>query len=106
MPPRLQPVYLGDDVPLVINYADPDTGDPVDPDDVDGDGTPDANVTITGPDGTVVIDSVAMTHNATGEFEYVWDTAVDAAGDGQYTVEAAADFGGETKHERVTQPVQ
>lgn len=97
MSTRLSRQYLGEDVPLVARYEDPETGDPVDPDDTDATAGPDATVTITGPDGTEVVTGAAMTSNAIGELEYVWDTSVDATGTGTYTAEASADFSGETK---------
>ena len=87
-------VYDGEDVPIQISY---DSGE-ADPDDTDGDGTPDAEITITDrSDGTDVISAVGMTHQSTGEFEYVWDTEVDANGPELYEVTVSADFGGETK---------
>lgn len=94
--------YIGEDVPLIARYEDPETGDPVDPDDTDTSGTPNADVTITGPDDTVIVDSAEMSSNEVGELEYVWDTSVDANGTGHYTAEASADFDGETKILRMT----
>lgn len=87
---------LGEDVPITITYTD-DTGTAVDPDDLDADGTPDADITITNLSDGVEAVSAAMTNTATGEFEYVWDTAVDAPETGTYRVSVEADFGGETK---------
>lgn len=101
MTPRISSAYLGEDVPLTVTYTDPDTGDPVDPDDTDSDGTPDVTVTITAPDDTEVISAVAMSNPSVGEYEYVWDTSTDASGTGEYTAEVTADFNGETKIERV-----
>lgn len=87
---------VGEDIPLTISYED-SNGDPVDPDDQDSDGTPDADVTIRDEDGTELVTSQAMTHNETGDFEYVWDTSVDADGSGTYEVDVVAEFNGETK---------
>ena len=92
----------GEDVPITITYTD-DTGAAVDPDDQGTDGTPDAEITITDvSDGTDVVGPVGMTHLDVGQFEYVWDTEVDAPGEGGYRVSISADFGGETKIKRST----
>lgn len=92
--------YAGEDLPVRVTYTD-DSGTETDPDDTDADGTPDASVTIVDvSDGTELVSSVAMTHQSTGKFEYVWDTDVDANGEGNYRVEAVAEFGGETKIEK------
>lgn len=92
----IKSAYLGEDVPVEIAYSD-DTG-AIDPDDQDTDDTPDADITISdNSDGTEVISAQAMTHNDVGEFEYVWDTDVDANGAGTYVVEITAEFSGETK---------
>lgn len=98
----IESAYLGEDVPLIARFRNPDdTG--ADPDDQNADAVPDANLTVTAPDGTTeVLTSVAMTHQATGEFEYVWDTAVNGAGIGEYTVEVTAEFSAETKIGRDT----
>lgn len=87
--------WVGEDVPIYITYTD-DAGNAIDPDDQDADGTPDADITIVEEaTDTEVVSAVAMTHNTTGEFEYVWDTA--GAATGTYRVEATAEFGAETK---------
>lgn len=98
----IERAFAGEDVAVSQNYTDPDTGDPVDPDDTGTDGVPDVSVTITDDAGTEHISAVAMTHNGTGDFEYVWDTDVDSAGTGTYTVETSAEFSGETKIDRDT----
>lgn len=90
---------LGEDVPITITYTD-DTGTEADPDDLDADGTPDADITITNLTDGVDAISAAMTHLSTGQFEYIWDTAVDAPGTGTYRVSVETDFGGETKISR------
>lgn len=97
--------YLGEDVPITITYED-DTGTAVDPDDTNADAVPDAVINITAPDDTAAVTDAAMTHTAAGSFEYVWDTAIDAAGAGTYTVEVSAEFGGETKISRNTITLQ
>lgn len=92
----------GEDVPITINYTD-DAGNAVDPDDTGSDGTPDAEVTILDMStDTELISAVAMTHNETGDFEYVWDTATDADGAGSYRISISAEFSGETKISRDT----
>lgn len=98
----IQDAFLGEDVPLTVEYTDPDTGDAVDPDDTDADGTPDASVTISKFDEDIAptVDGAAMTHTAVGTFEYVWDSGVDEDGTGRYVVETSAEFGGETDIER------
>lgn len=101
MTPRIDSAYVGEDVPIKMVFEDPDTGDPVDPDDTDSDGTPDVTLTITGPNGTEHVTDAAMSNPSVGEYEYVWDTATDASGTGEYTAETTADFNGETKIERV-----
>lgn len=87
--------YDGEDVPITILYED-SSGNGVDPDDQGTDGVPDAYITITDDTDTAVVSSVEMTHNAAGDFEYVWDTST-ASGVGEYEVEISADFSGETK---------
>lgn len=106
MAATLSRAYLGEDVPVSIQYTDPDTGDPVDPDDTDADGTPDATVTIVDDAGTEHVTDAAMTHLSVGEFEYVWDTAVDAGSEGTYRVSVAAEFDGATNIERVRLPLR
>lgn len=106
MSARLSDAYLGEDVPVAIQYNDPDTGDAVDPDDTDADGVPDASVTITDDGGTEHVTAAAMSHLSTGEFEYVWDTSVDAGDEGTYEVEVSAEFSGDTKIERVQLPLR
>ena len=103
---RLQARYLGEDVPVRIQYED-GSGTAVDPDDQDGDAVADAYITIRkeGAD-TPLVDSVAMTHIETGVLEYVWDTSVDESGTGMYVVEVSAEFSGETDLERVRLPLQ
>lgn len=88
----LNPAYAGEDVPIIAEFDDGTT----DPDDTTADGTADATITITDADtDTEDVSAVAMTHESTGTFEYVWDTT--AAGAGSYIVEVTAEFGGETK---------
>lgn len=84
--------YLGEDVPIQIEYTD-DTGSAVDPDDT----AVDPEITITDPDDTDVVDATVMDSLEVGEFEYVWDTATDAGGEGRYTIEISADFSSETE---------
>lgn len=93
----IRPATLGEDVPLTIEYVEPGTDTPVDPDDQDTDGVADAEVTVIGPDGTTVIAATAMDSTGTGAFEYVWDTETNGAGTGEYEVRVAAEFNGETK---------
>ena len=103
---RLQARYLGEDVPLRVQYED-GSGTAVDPDDQDTSGDPNAYITIRkeGAD-TPLVDSVDMTYIETGVFEYVWDTSVDESGTGMYVVEVSAEFSGETDLERVRLPLQ
>lgn len=93
---RLASAYVGEDVPLTVSYED-DAGDAVDPDDT----TSDPSVTVvdvpdldSGSESTIV-DGETMASNATGEFEYVWDTTGEDAG--EYRIEVTADFDSETK---------
>ncbi|WP_323192413.1 hypothetical protein [Halostella sp. PRR32] len=89
--------YAGEDLPIRISYQAED-GTDTDPDDTDSDGTPDADITIVDvSDGSEVISATAMSNTGTGAFEYVWDTEVDANGEGNYRVEVAAEFSSETK---------
>lgn len=85
---------LGEDVPITVYFDNGGT----DPDDTDSDGNPDASITITdNGDGTEVISAVAMSHDATGELSYEWDTSVDANAGGAYVIEITAEFNGLTK---------
>ncbi|MFC6766013.1 hypothetical protein [Natrinema soli] len=89
----LDPAFVGEDVPIIAEFD----GGTTDPDDTGTDGTGDAMITITdNSDGTELQSSVAMTHQSTGTFEYVWDTST-ANGAGSYGIEVSAEFGGETK---------
>lgn len=91
--------YDGEDVVLTINYTD-DAGNAVAPDDTTT--MPAWTITDTSDD-TEVLSGVNGTENATGDYEYVWDTAADAAGPGTYEVEVSAEFNtGETKIQRDT----
>lgn len=90
----LKPAYEGEDVP--ITYGDGAT----DPDDQGTDGVPDADITITAPDGTEVVSAAAMSYISTGHFEYVWDTT--GVGTGTFTVECTAEYNAETDIERNT----
>lgn len=87
---RLQSAYLGEDVPATITYED-DAGNAVDPDDTASDPT----ITITAEDDTEVVSAIVMTQNGTGDFEYVWDTSGEDAG--EFRIEVTADFDSETK---------
>lgn len=89
--------YAGEDIALTARYTDPDTDTAVDPDDTGTDAIPDATITIRGPDGTALVTDAAMTHIEAGRFEYVWDTALNGVGPGEYSVGVRATFGGETK---------
>lgn len=89
--------YEGEDVPLRVEYTDPDTGDPVDPDDTDSSGNGNAQITIIAPDGTELVSAVEMSWIETGVLEHVWDTSTNATGTGEYEVEMSAVFSGETK---------
>lgn len=97
----LRAAIEGEDVPITVSY-EADDGTAVDPDDTGTDAVPDASITITYEDDTAVVSGAAMNHIATGEFEYVWDTAADVTGTGTYTVDVSAEFGGETKITRST----
>lgn len=94
---RIASVYEGEDVPITVEYVDPDTGDPTDPDEA-------PTVTVTAPDDTAVVDAVAMTADGTGNYEHVWDTAGEATG--VYEVDVSAEFDTETKIDRVTVEVE
>lgn len=89
--------YLGEDIPITVQYTDPDTDAAVDPDDQTADSVADATITIYGPDDTALITDTAMTRLDVGSFEYVWDSATNGAGTGEYEVRIVAEFGGETK---------
>lgn len=96
---QLAAAYVGEDVPVTITYED-DAGNAVDPDDT----TSEPTVTIialperdTGTE-TEVVSSEVMASNATGEFEFVWDTTGEDAG--EYRIEVTADFSSETKIEK------
>lgn len=92
----IERAYAGEDVPVQIAYTD-DAGNAVDPDDQGSDGVPDADITIVDTrDETEVVSAAAMTHVATGEFEYVWDSST-ANGPATYRVEISAEFSAETK---------
>lgn len=96
---RLRGAYVGEDVPVTISYEDSDDETAVDPDAA-------PSITITDSDGTTLIDGVAMTSVETGVYEYVWDTAADANGAGDYQVDVSAEFSSETKIERITLPLK
>ena len=105
--PTLKPKILGEDVELVMQSEE--NGAAVDPDDQDADAsaTPDAYVTIRKEGAsTPLVDRAAMNYIATGEFEYVWDTAATNDGTGTYVVDVSADFGGRTDIERVNIPLK
>lgn len=91
--------YLGEDVPVTVQYTDPDTDAAVDPDDTSAtaDAVADASITIYGPDDAAIVTDAAMTRLDVGSFEYVWDSATAASGTGEYEVRIVAEFGGETK---------
>lgn len=91
---RIKGVDMGEDVPIIITSTDPDTGDAVDPDAA-------PTVTITAPDDTDVVSAASMTSSDVGVYEYVWDTATDASGTGNYTISVMAEFSSETKIEKV-----
>jgi len=93
---RVASAYVGEDIPVTVTYED-DAGNAVDPDDTANEPT----VTIvdvpereSGTETDVVTGEV-MTDNATGEFEFVWDSS--GADVGEYRVEVTADFDSETK---------
>lgn len=102
---QIRSAHLGEDIPIQISYTDAN-GNAVDPDNVDADAgaTPDAYITITASDDTDVVANAAMTHLSPGTFEFVWDSGLNNAGTGQYTVSINADFSGETsiKKARIT----
>ena len=100
---QVRSAYLGEDIPIQVSYTDAN-GNAVDPDDLNADATADASITITAPDGTDVVANAAMTRLAAGVFEYVWDSATNNTGTGQYTISVTADFSGETsiKKARIT----
>ena len=94
----IRAAWVGEDVPVQATYTD-DSGTAIDPDDPDADGTPDATITIVDEsDGTEVVSAAAMTHIATGEFEYVWDTSTASAA--THRVEVEAEFDGNTDIEK------
>lgn len=100
---QVRTAYLGEDIPIQISYTDAD-GNAVDPDDVTADAVADATITITAPNDTDVVSNAAMSRLAAGVFEYVWDSGLNNAGTGQYTISVTADFAGETsiKKARIT----
>ena len=102
---QVRTAYLGEDIPIQISYADAN-GNAVDPDNLDADAgaTPDAYITITAPNDTDVVANAAMSRIAAGVFEYVWDSGLNNAGTGQYTISVQTDFSGETsiKKARIT----
>lgn len=88
---RLASAYAGEDVPITLTYED-DAGNAVDPDDP----TTEPTVTIVDTsDESEIVSSVLMDQNATGEFEYVWDTTGESTG--TYQIAVSADFNAETK---------
>ncbi|WEL29856.1 hypothetical protein [Haloferax volcanii] len=92
----LPSAYVGEDVPLTVAYED-DAGNAVDPDDTANEPT----VTVVdvpereSGSETDVVSSEVMTANGTGDFEYVWDTSSEDAG--EFRIEVTADFDAETK---------
>jgi hypothetical protein len=92
----LASAYVGEDVPVTVTYED-DAGNAVDPDDT----TVDPTVTIvdvperdSGSETEIVSDAL-MDQNGTGEFEYVWDSSGEEAG--EFRIEVSGDFNAETK---------
>lgn len=87
--------YDGEDVPITATYTSGGAG-------VDADVAP--SITITeNSTGTDVVAGAAMSSvGGTGEYEYVWDSAVDGNGPGLYEIEVTGEFGGETKIVRDT----
>ena len=93
---QLRSAYVGEDVPITIIYED-DAGNAVDPDDT----TIEPTVTVVdvpeheSGSETDVVSAQLMSQNGTGDFEFVWDTTGETAG--EYRVEVTADFNAETK---------
>lgn len=101
MSQTLLPAFEGEDVPITVHFTD-ESGSDVNEDST-SDTTPTGpTVTVTAPDGTVVVDGVVMTNNSTGHYEHVWDTAGDSTGTGTYNVEVEGEFNSETKIAKAT----
>lgn len=87
--------YAGEDVPITISYVD-SSDNPVDVDDP----TSGPTITITDESDSEVVSGTVMSNPSTGEYEHVWDTATNASGTGDYTVEITGEFSSETKISR------